>query len=793
MRVAHKVAVKTMVARVLRSGDLRIEFSDTRRSRDGIRIHRRIQKSRPANYEAEVPVSIAVESAQTDLAVSGRIDGVYRDTAGCTVEEIKTTLRDLEQISRDPDPVHLGQAHCYAYMYAVEKNLASVAIHLTYYQVESGRTASWVQTYPVSELARCFNTIVDRYLAQIELYLDWQVCRNASINALEFPFDGYRDGQRDMAVDVYRAIRDRRQLLVQAATGIGKTVAALFPAIKAIDGLENPVILYLTARTTGRLAADKAIGVMRDKGLRLKTLTITAKDKICFLAERSCRPEDCEFAKGYFDRVDAALESVFTSDDFSRSRIEAVAREFGICPFEFSLELIFYSDCLICDYNYAFDPRVSLKRLIVESDRNCIYLVDEAHNLVDRSREMFSAQVEKQVVLDLRRKVRKQLPALFKSLGKINSWMVTARKQCRQLPGGAYSQNQAPLDLLTRLMAFVRQAETWLVDNLQTPFREDLLAVYFKCVNFLKTADQYGDEYVTFMEQSGDNLRVKLFCLDPAKRLKAALDNSAAAIFFSATMTPAVYFRRLFGCPADTAALQIGSPFPDANLGLFVADRVSTLYRQRDATLVQLGEMLRAVVARKNGNYLFFFPSYRYLAMVHAAVVQAQPTLSVIVQTPEMSHTEKKVFLEQFHERRDDTLVGFAVLGGIFGEGIDLEGDKLCGAAVVGVGLPGISYENELIKAYFNAAEKAGFQYAYQYPGINRVLQGAGRVIRTAQDRGIVLLVDQRYRRYSYRSMLPKQWRPIRIRDPEHLEEALDDFWRNGSVSSYPVSGDLTK
>ncbi len=781
MSVAHKVAVKTMVARALRSGDLRIEFSDSRRARDGIRIHRRIQKSRPAHYEAEVPVRIAVETAKIDLAVSGRIDGVYVDTDGCTVEEIKTTERDLEQISRDPDPVHLGQARCYAYMYAVENNQDSVEIHLTYYQVESGQTATWAQTCDVAELAHDFNTIVARYLSQVELYLDWQACRNDSIVALDFPFDDYRRGQRAMAVDVYRAIRDQRQLLVQAATGIGKTVAALFPAIKAMTGIENPAILYLTARTTGRLAADKAMGVMRAKGLRLKTLTITAKDKICFLAERSCNPEDCEFTQGYFDRVDAAIQSIFTSDDFSRDCIEAVAREFGICPFEFSLELIFCSDCLICDYNYAFDPRVSLKRLLVESDRNCLYLVDEAHNLVDRSRDMFSAQIEKQAILDLRRKVRKQLPVLFKGLGKINSWMVAARKQCQQIPGGACSEDLAPVDLLTRLTAFVRNAEKWLVKNHKAPFREDLLEIYFKSVNFLKTADQYGDEYVTFMEQSGDNLRVKLFCLDPAERLKAVMDNSAAAIFFSATMTPAAYFRRLFGCPEDTAALQIGSPFPDDNLGLFVADRVSTLYRQRDATLPQLVEILLAMVVEKNGNYLFFFPSYRYLEKVHAAIGPAQPGLRIIVQSPEMSHAEKEAFLRHFQEKRSDTLVGFAVLGGIFGEGIDLAGDTLSGAAVVGVGLPGISYENELIKAYFNTAEQAGFQYAYQYPGINRVLQGAGRVIRTSQDRGIVLLVDQRYGRQSYRTMLPEHWRPVRIHGPEDLKVALGDFWQKGS------------
>lgn len=777
-KVSDNVAVKTMVTRVLRSGDLRIEFSDTRRAREGIRIHRRIQQSRPENYEAEVAVSLTVETAKVDLTVSGRIDGVFTEPGGCTVEEIKSTGQDLEQIRRDPDPVHLGQARCYAYLYAVEKKLERVDVRLTYYQVESKRTASWVQAYTVVDLERFFQTITGRYLDLIESYLDWEACRNVSIDALDFPFPDFHRGQRAMAVEVYRTVRDRKQLLVQAATGSGKTMGALFPAVKAMAGIVKPVILYLTARTTGRLAVDKAIGVMRAKGLRLKTLTITAKDKICFLDEKSCNPEDCEFAKGYFDRVDAAIRSIFVSDDFSRSRIEETAREFGICPFEFSLELIFCSDCIVCDYNYAFDPRVSLKRLVAESSRKCIYLVDEAHNLVDRSREMFSAQIEKQVILDLRRRIGKGLPALFKSLGKLNSWMVKARNQCQTLPGAAFSQDQAPADFLALLSAFVRQAEKWLAENRETGFREALLAFYFNGVNFIKTADQYGDEYVTFIEQSGRDLRIKLFCLDPADRLKAAMGSSTAAVFFSATMTPSAYFRRMFGCPAETVALQIGSPFPENHLGLFVADRISTLYRQRTETLEQMSEILLAMVAGKRGNYMFFFPSYQYLTMVHAAIARMRPMLNLIVQKPEMTRAEKTDFLKQFQDRHAGGLVGFAVLGGIFGEGIDLEGDKLSGAAVVGVGLPGISYENELIKAYFNAVEGAGFQYAYQYPGINRVLQGAGRVIRTAQDKGVVLLVDQRYRRPGYRSILPKYWRPVRIRAKEELETALDLFWQ---------------
>jgi len=663
-------------------------------------------------------------------------------------------------------------------MYAVEKELPRLQVQLTYCHIESKQTRTWARTCRAAELERRFHKIVKRYIAQIEHALDWLTCRNTSIDTLAFPFEKYRRGQREMAVGVYRAIRDHRQLLVQAATGIGKTMGTLFPAVKAIAGIEDTAILYLTARTTGRLAAQKAFGTLRAEGLRLKTLTITAKDKICFLAERSCNPDDCEYARGYFDRVDAAVESIFAADDFSRVQITATAREFRVCPFEFSLELIFHSDCVVCDYNYAFDPRVSLKRLFAESGRVYIYLVDEAHNLVDRSRDMYSAQLEKQGVLALRRRIGKQVPGLYKGLGKINNWMVNVRKQCRALADGAFSESRVPEGLVTELSAFTYSAEKWLSENEGGGFREDLLEFYFQGVNFLKTVDRYGAEYVTLLEQSAENLRVKLFCMDPARELDAARDSAAAVVFFSGTLMPAAYFKRLFGCPDDTAAMLIGSPFPDDHLGIFVADSISTLYRQRALTLKALSEILLALLAPKSGNYLFFFPSYDYLARVHAAILEARPTLHTIVQKPAMDHDEKATFLKQFQKRHEDALVGFAVLGGIFGEGIDLEGDRLSGAAVVGVGLPGVSYENELVRAYFNATEGAGYQYAYQYPGINRVLQGAGRVIRTARDRGVVLLVDQRYARHGYRMLLPRHWHPVCIRDARALAAALAGFWQ---------------
>ncbi len=777
LKKSLKIAVRDLVAHVLRTGDLVFEFLSSTRPIDAIRIHQKIQQSRPQNYTAEVAVSHQIETELFILTIGGRIDGVYLEPDRVLIEEIKTTSRSLEHYGKNKDPLHWGQVKCYAYIYTREHNLSEISTQLTYYQVDTGEISKFEQHFASSELESFFQDLVSGYLQWAQTLVNWELLRDASIRKLQFPFGNYRPGQREMAVGVYRTVKNGGQLLAQAATGIGKTMAVIFPAVKAIAEGLNAKIFYLTARTTGRLAAEKALDELRKKQLKLKSLTITAKDKICFKPDNACNPEECEFARGYFDRLNGALKEIFHQDAFTRAAVEAVARSHQVCPFEFSLELSFWADCIICDYNYAFDPRVFLRRFFHEKNNDYTFLIDEAHNLVDRSREMFSAEIFKQPVLDVRRAIRNELPLVYKILGTINSWLVKERKKCEGY-GSRHHTKQSPDELFPKLSAFLGITERWLSLNIKAPYREELLDLYFGVSGFMRVAEKYDESYATCYEKIKKDLKLKLFCIDPSIQLENVLKRCRAAIFFSATMTPMSYFKKILGCSEDAAGLAIPSPFPGENLTLFVSDRISTFYRDREKTRLQVSRAIYTLINQKKGNYLIFFPSYEYMMMVFESFKSHSPCSEIMLQTPGMSESDRDEFLNRYSHNSPMSLVGFAVMGGIFGEGIDLVGERLSGAVVVGVGLPGISLEKELIKDYFSHTYNAGFEYAYQYPGINRVFQAAGRVIRTEKDRGVVLLIDQRYATHRYRSLFPVEWEPIRVRDQEQLAERLQKFWR---------------
>ena len=769
--------MRELVEYVLRSGDLVFEFLGSSRPVEAIRAHQKIQNSRPAtSYQPEVAITYEVETDRFRLTIGGRIDGVNTQPDQTLIEEIKTTIRDPAYFEKNEDPVHWGQAKTYAYIYGRQNGLDEIAIQLTYYQIDTGNHREIKRTYSISELEVFFNRLVSRYLKWAATLVDWSDRRDASIQDLKFPFETYRPGQRQMATEAYRTIHNGRQLLVQAATGIGKTIAVIYPAVKSLAESQDQKIFYLTARTTGQMVAEKAIAELRAKGLRLKSLTLTAKDKICFCPRSACHPDECEFARGHYDRINAAVEDIFQQEAFTREQIVATAESFRVCPFEFSLELAVWVDCIICDYNYVFDPRVYLRRFFQEDNGGFIFLIDEAHNLVDRSREMFSAEIFKQPLLDLRRQLKKELPHVFKSLGRINAWLVKARKKC-DASGNPLAEENPPEELIPLLRSFLFITERWLSQNIKTAFREGLLELYFALSGFIRVADQYDHSYTTCYEKIGKDLKIKLFCLDPANHLERALQRCRTAIFFSATMTPIDYFKQILGCAPGAPHLLLPSPFPGENLGLFIADHVSTYYRQRDQTVSQVARVIAALVGQKSGNYLLYFPSYAYMRKIFDAFTARYPHIDFIVQTPGMSEPEREAYLKRFSQDNQQTLVGFAVMGGIFGEGIDLVGNRLVGAAVVGVGLPGISLERELIKAHFAHRLDAGFEYAYLYPGINRVLQAAGRVIRTEKDSGVVLLIDQRYGRYQYKSLLREEWAPVRVQDPQQLADSIRKFW----------------
>ena len=778
-----KTSVRNLVEFVLRSGDLTAAFTGSSRLQEGSRIHRRLQQSQGAGYEAEVSLTIIVELADVCMQISGRADGVITaaDEAGgpaVTIDEIKSTTADLADIEEDTNPLHWAQAKCYA----VEHKLSRLGVQLCYCQADTLVTKTFKKIYSAAELAGFFTGLLSQYALWAERLGAWTETRDSSAQLVEFPFGSFRQGQRQLAVAVYQTLTKGGKLFAQAPTGTGKTMATLFPAIKAMGLGYVDKIFFLTAKTVTRQLAEEAFARLRRTGLRCKTLTLTAKEKICFQPEAACTPEECAYAKGYYDRINPALSDCWQLEAYTRDVVEAYARRHTVCPFELSLDLALWADAVICDYNYVFDPRVYLKRFFAENNGHYSFLVDEAHNLVDRARDMFSAELNKQAFLDIKQAVKTELPKLAKAAGKINTLLGKAGKLCAEPAAGqpGYCVRQEPLsDLNPLLRKFAELAEKWLAENKPAAFRDDLLTVYFQINAFLRTGEMYDKRYVTYLQKVDKDVKLKLFCVNPAELLRQALERGKATVFFSATLTPLAYFTEVLGGGAADGQLVVASPFDPANLALLVADTISTTYKLREKTYDRVVDSIGAAVTARAGNYLVFLPSYRYLEEVYQRFCRLNLPLRIIRQQGDMDETQRADFLGQFAGDNRDTLVGFAVLGGVFGEGIDLTGERLVGAVIVGVGLPMVCLEREIIKTWFDADNELGFEYAYVYPGMNKVLQAAGRVIRTEQDRGLVLLIDERFSQTRYRRLFPKEWRGAsKVKDTGTIAAKAQRFWQ---------------
>jgi len=773
-----QIAVRALVETAVRTGDLTLDRWSAVNPLEAIRAHQKLQAERPPEYQAEVPVSLPVPSLSTSLTVSGRIDGVYDYGDWAIVEEIKTTRNDLSRPLDSVNPFHWGQVLVYSHMLRVVRGYGRVETRLVYYDVESEATQQIHEVISPDDLEAFFHRLVDRFLTDRRLLAEWIEARNQSARSLRFPFEQFRPGQRELAIEIFRTFRDGRQILAEAPTGIGKTMAAVFPAIKLMGEGFPGVFLYLTAKTTGQEVVGNAVRFIREAGVRLRVLQLTAKEKICFNPEATCDARECRFAAGYFDRVQGAMDRLLEQEWISRGAVEKEARASQVCPFELALDLSPLVDLLVGDYNYAFDPSTALRRVVVDNSRPFSLIVDEAHNLVDRAREIFSASLSAESVRALRQVLRRKPPDLNRALLRVSNWLRRAAEACREA-GGTVVSAEAPLDLFPLLSRCTRLAESALraFPFQEKPKREALLTFYFDALRFVRVGEGFDTSFSTLMEQSDEDFIVRLFCIDPAPRLKPLLERARSAVFLSATLAPVGYFRRVLGCSPTAPAMQFPSPFAENNRRVVVLGGISTLYKRRGETRELLVDALQVFVRQRPGNYLAFFPSFEYLEMVYASFMSRPANFDVLVQEPGMAEESRRTFLESFAEARPRTLVGFAVMGGVFGEAIDLVGDRLTGAAIVGVGLPGISVERETIRSYYSRQEEQGFEYAYGYPGMSRVLQAAGRVIRSEKDRGTILLVDERFLRHPYRQLMPREWKPVFVRDPEELRLTLADFW----------------
>lgn len=756
----HQVAlsVRSLVEHVFRSGSLDSGFRTMSTLAEGTKAHQKIQKQYGEQDQKEVYLSAEIPYGDLLFVIDGRCDGLLvTEDGGILIDEIKSTAKDIDSLTEDMYPVHWAQAKLYAYMYARENGVSQLRVRLTYVHVDTEHLKRFEHAVTLAELELYVQQIVESYAPYARMLHSNKNLRDDSIAGLSFPFPAFREGQRKLAGSVYKAIDEERKLFAKAPTGIGKTISTLYPAIKAIGEGKAQHLFYLTARTITRTAAEEALALMKSQGLLLRSVTITAKDKICFQEQVDCRKEQCIYADGYYDRVNEGLLDMLTNETLiSRSVIKLYARKHTVCPFEFSLDAAYAADAVICDYNYVFDPRVSLKRLSGEHRNHTVLLLDEAHNLIDRAREMFSAELIKRSFLELEREFKGVRPELHGSAKAINKWFIALRKQADGQQAIVMKDQSA--ELVELVEDFVIHAERELAvgggtDMGSTP----LLETYFAAVSYIRISKLYDESYISYAEVVRGDVRLKLFCLNPASLLRQMGKGYRAHVFFSATLSPLSYYMDMLGADDEDYSVTLPSPFAWEQWEVSVVP-ISTKYVDRERTKEPLVKLIKETVSRKPVNFLIFFPSYEYMNTIYETFIAENEEIMTLIQTPDMPEEDRESFLAAFTKDNDRAMAGFAVMGGIFSESIDLVGDRLQGVVVVGVGMPQIGLERNLIKSYFDEDGRKGFDYAYVYPGMNKVLQAGGRLIRSEEDKGVLLLVDDRYTELRYRRLLPEEW-----------------------------------
>ena len=793
-----KLSVHRVVDWVLRCGDIDSRYVDASTMQQGAAAHRKIQKAMTGDYRKEVSLSLETEAGGFPLLLQGRADGVFTAEDGLlTIDEIKSTTLPLEKLAVQ-QAQHLGQAQCYAYMLlqTLDAPPETVGVQLTYYQLETEELQRRRFVFSREEIAAFFADLLLRYGDWLRFEHEWKVLRDASIAAAAFPFPAYRRGQRDLAAAAYRTIVNRKKLYVQAPTGIGKTLSTLFPAVKAVEEGRLEKLFYLTAKTVTRTVAEEAVTLMESQGLRFKSVTLRAKDKICFCEETICNPDSCPYAKGHYDRVNDALMDMLTHHDrITPAVVEAYCRQYRLCPHETALDAALWADLVIWDYNHVFDPAAYLRRFFDgDEEHNYGFLIDEAHNLADRVRDMYSAVLRRSAFSRLARQLpdkTKTAAALRKSLRAVAKYLADAGKALGDADEAANPEKDAAIGALVTL--FCSAAEDWLAEEQNNSHERlrDVLELYFEATAFQGIAELYDEHFTTLTEtREGDVIRT-LFCLDPSAIIAERLKLAKASVLLSATLTPLPYYRELLGGDETDPLLSLPSPFEEERLLLVAHGGISTKYKDRAASYAPIAEAIAAVIARKTGNYLIFFPSYDYMRQVHERFTALCPGVAAPMQDSHMEEEERAAFLARFDAENADTLAGFCVLGGLFSEGIDLKGDRLIGTVIVGVGLPGLSLRQNEIREYFNRKNGRGYDYAYVYPGMNKVLQAAGRVIRSADDAGVAVLIDSRFHTAAYRALFPPHWSQMRrVRDTASLRRLLAAFPYFSAEPEQPPSGE---
>ena len=774
-----RISVRNLVEFILQSGDLdnRRGTIDKDAMLKGSRLHRKLQKQMGGDYRAEVALRMNCSYEDLDIRLEGRADGIFTEDEVVWIDEIKGIYGNVEQME-EPVKVHKAQAMCYGYIYGVQEGLSKIGIQMTYANLETEVVKRFREVISIEELKEWYQKLLDEYHKWLSYQKKWKEERNHSLQSLEFPFS-YREGQRKMVSSVYHAIGASRQIFIQAPTGVGKTMSTIFPAVRAVGEGKGETIFYLTAKTITRTVAQEGFEVLREKGMKYKVVTITAKEKLCFMDETKCDPVHCPYARGHFDRVnDAVYELWTTKSRYDRETIREQAEKWQVCPFEMCLDLSVWVDAVICDYNYVFDPTVHLKRFFGEgAGGDYIFLIDEAHNLAERGREMYSASICREDAVRVRKVMKERAPRLYRSLGKLDKQLKELQVDC-----GNYLVLPGTGSIIMTILKVQGEFDAFLEAHKDVELEDEVRKFYFDIRNFLNIAELIDENYVVYAENGEDGLfRLKLFCVNPAVNLGEYLKKGRSAVFFSATLLPMSYYRKLLSNRQDDYGIYVESPFSQKNRCILNAGDVSSLYSRRGyEEYHKIAEYIAMTVWQRKGNYMVFFPSYKMLEEVYAVYEEEFSVnwVKCICQNSSMKEQEREEFLQEF-EQNQESLVAFCIMGGIFSEGIDLLGEKLIGAILVGTGLPQLGNEREILRSFYTENGENGFDYAYRYPGMNKVLQAAGRVIRTREDHGVILLLDERFRQREYSNLFPVEWNDRKTCTLSNVEAQLQKFWES--------------
>ncbi len=746
------------------------------RAQEGQEIHAYWQGLYGLQDKKEVVCKTTFLSDEIKLNISGRIDGILIRDEQVFIEEIKSTHMDFDLLDDNTFPAHMVQAKIYAYIYAFENELNKINVVLTYIDVETRKSIQFEKHYSLKQLQNFYDKTIKAYIEWLETLNNHEKEREKSIEGIEFPFPNFRINQREMMAYVYRNILNKSLIYLEAPTGIGKTIASLFASLKAINQPKQK-IFYLTAKNDGKKIVVDTVRLLEEKGLISKTCEISAKDSMCLLKERDCDPEVCKYANGYYKRIYKAIRDVFDNESLlTKDIILKYGKKHKVCPFEYSLDLSNYSDIVICDYNYVFDPLVHLIRYFDEKNYQPIILCDEAHNLVSRSRAMYSASLTSEEFVSIKDFTRYLKPNPTNEINRIIDIFALTSLELAEVD--FIKKEEINPTLLREIKKVLNKLDQVFADNKITFGKKELREFYFNLNRFVKISEYFNDDFVYLIENIDDNIVTSIKCLNASEYVNNTIEGYCeACTFFSATLEPMFYYKDLLSNNKGEDII-FASSFKQSNLLLLSVDDVSTRYNDRQDSIDKIIDVAKALISGKIGNYIIFFPSYAYMNLVKSRLTEEIENVSFISQRKEMFSKERDEMMNLFSETSETTQVFMFVMGGIFGESIDLIGDLLSGVLIVGVGLPALSPFNNILRSHYDLTFNNGFDYAYTYPGLNKVIQAVGRVIRTETDKGIAILLDDRFTTRKYLRLYPKNWNHMEIcNDLDEMKKMIKDFW----------------